>query len=59
VAPCPPQEAQAFEQNPYFKQILLLRSWEELTKKTKAPTPPLTFFKSLILKHLASQNKLN
>jgi 2-amino-1-hydroxyethylphosphonate dioxygenase (glycine-forming) len=45
-------EAAAFEQNPYFEQILLIRSFEERAKTAKALTPPLSFFKTLILRHL-------
>lgn len=51
------QEAAVFEQNPYFKQILLLRRWEELAKVPGVTTVPLAFFKALILRHLESNQR--
>lgn len=45
-------EAVAFESNPYFTHILLLRSCEEKAKAVGASTPPLAFYKGMIVRHL-------
>lgn len=50
--PMTAHEAEAFENDPYFEQILLMRSWDENAKAAGAPTPPLSFYKSMILRHL-------
>lgn len=37
-------EALAFETNPYFKGILLLRTWDEQAKIPKLPTPGIEYY---------------
>lgn len=50
--PMSDEEASEFEKNIYFKQVLLLRDWEEKAKMPKAQTPPLEYFRDMILRHL-------
>ena len=50
------KEAMEFEKNIYFEQILLLRDWEEEAKTPKAKTPPLEYFRDMILRHLEKQH---
>lgn len=50
--PMDEKEAAAFEKNPYFEQILLVRTWDEYAKIPSAQTPPFSFFADMIMRHL-------
>ncbi|MBD2701474.1 HD domain-containing protein [Spirosoma sp. BT702] len=40
-------EAAAFETNPYFKGILLLRTWDEQAKIPQLPTPDMEYYMAI------------
>ena len=42
--PMTPAEAIAFETNPYFKGILLMRTWDEQAKIPALPTPGMDYY---------------
>ena len=42
--PMTADEAAAFETNPYFKGILLLRTWDEQAKIPNLPTPDMAYY---------------
>ena len=39
-----PDEATAFEQNPYFREILQVRGWDEQAKIPGLPTPDMAHY---------------
>ncbi|GAB2559401.1 HD domain-containing protein [Spirosoma aerophilum] len=41
-------EAAAFETNPYFKGILLMRTWDEQAKIPGLPTPGIDYYMSIV-----------
>ena len=45
-------EAQSFENEPAFKNLLQIRAWDELAKVVDKKTQPLSFFISLTENHL-------
>lgn len=48
-------EAQQFEANPYFAQIIKMRLWDEAAKEVNVPLPDLAYYKSIALKLLQQQ----
>ncbi len=50
--PMSKKEAQEFEENHYFKEMLLIRSWDEQAKIPLKTTPSFDYFKEMILHHL-------
>jgi phosphonate degradation associated HDIG domain protein len=46
--PMSPEEARAFEEGPYFKDLLRLRSWDEQAKDPEAVVPGLDRYLGLI-----------
>lgn len=49
--PMTQQEAATFEANPYFREILQVRGWDEQAKIPGLPTPDLAYY--LTLSHVA------
>ena len=39
------EEVQGFEDEPYFRQAVMLRRWDEQAKDPQAETPPLEHFR--------------
>lgn len=52
--PMTPDEAAEFEKNPYFREILQVRGWDEQAKIPGLPTPDMTYYLAMseqILNH--------
>jgi len=49
------EEADAFEQNPFFGPILALRTWDERAKDPSAQVPNLRHYRRLIQSHLSRE----
>src|SRR5450755_957811 len=47
-----PEEAAAFEKDPLFTEIILMRRWDEQAKIQNKPLPDLQRYRSMILNHL-------
>lgn len=45
--PMTAEEAARFEQNPYFREILQVRGWDEQAKIPGLPTPDMTYYLSI------------
>lgn len=45
--PMTADEATAFEKNPYFREILQVRGWDEQAKIPGLPTPDITYYLTL------------
>ena len=48
------EEAEAFEKDPLFSEIILMRKWDEQAKTQGKPIPDLSHFHELIVRHLDS-----
>jgi phosphonate degradation associated HDIG domain protein len=48
------EEAEAFERDPLFSEIVLMRRWDEKAKIQDKPMPDLNHFHEMIVHHLAS-----
>jgi 2-amino-1-hydroxyethylphosphonate dioxygenase (glycine-forming) len=48
------EEANAFEKDPLFSEIILMRRWDEQAKIQDKPVPDLNHFHDLIVHHLVS-----
>jgi phosphonate degradation associated HDIG domain protein len=53
--PMPEEEANLFELDPLFREIVQMRRWDEEAKIEHQPMPPISLFKELIYQHLVSQ----
>lgn len=51
------EEAEAFKQHPFFKDIISVRKWDERSKQQNVPLLALSAFRTLICKHLTQPNK--
>lgn len=51
------QQATEFEQNPLFKDILRLRTWDEQAKKVNGPKLDISTLKQIMQNHLQVKNK--
>ncbi|WP_460673409.1 phosphonate degradation HD-domain oxygenase [Larkinella ripae] len=49
-------EAQAFEQNPYFRGILQVRGWDELAKETDLEMPPVGQYLEICKRYLEKRD---
>ncbi|GAB3273482.1 HD domain-containing protein [Larkinella harenae] len=54
--PMTPEEAQEFEQNPYFRGILQVRGWDELAKETDIALAPAHQYLDLCRSYLESRS---
>ena len=52
--PFTPEEAKAFEESNYFKEMLQLRSWDEQAKRTGWTVSPLSSYREMLRRHLES-----
>jgi 2-amino-1-hydroxyethylphosphonate dioxygenase (glycine-forming) len=50
------EEVTVFKQQPFFKDIIKVRLWDEQAKDTKAVTLPLNHFAELIREYLSGKN---
>lgn len=48
------EEANAFEKDPLFSEIILMRRWDEQAKIQNKPMPDLNHFHNMIVHHLVS-----
>jgi phosphonate degradation associated HDIG domain protein len=48
------EEANAFEKDPLFSEIILMRRWDEQAKVQNRPMPDLSHFRDMIVHHLVS-----
>lgn len=48
------QEAEEFEKDPLFREIILMRKWDEQAKIENKPLPDLTRYKKMMINHLLS-----
>jgi phosphonate degradation associated HDIG domain protein len=48
------EEADAFEKDPLFHEIILMRRWDEQAKITDKPLPELTRYRTMMINHLVS-----
>jgi phosphonate degradation associated HDIG domain protein len=48
------EEANAFEKDPFFSEIILMRRWDEQAKIQGKPMPDLSHFHNMIVHHLVS-----
>jgi predicted HD phosphohydrolase len=48
------EEANTFEKDPLFSEIILMRRWDEQAKIQDKPIPDLNHFHKLIVHHLIS-----
>jgi phosphonate degradation associated HDIG domain protein len=48
------EEANAFEKDPLFSEIILMRRWDEQAKVQNKPMPDLSHFRDMIVHHLVS-----
>ena len=48
------EEADRFEKDPFFSEIILMRKWDEQAKIQNKPLPDLTLYHDMIVHHLAS-----
>lgn len=48
------EEANAFEKDPLFSEIILMRRWDEQAKIQDKPMPDLHHFHDMIVHHLVS-----
>ena len=53
--PMSKDEVQAFEADPYIKDILKVRAWDELAKEENKPLPDLNRYKEMAIRHLKAQ----
>ncbi|KAJ2453170.1 hypothetical protein EV183_002417 [Coemansia sp. RSA 2336] len=53
--PFTPEEARAFEQDPYFQEKVQLRKWDDAAKVVGMETPGLEAYRMLATKHLQAQ----
>jgi 2-amino-1-hydroxyethylphosphonate dioxygenase (glycine-forming) len=53
--PMSEKEADLFEKDPLFREIVQMRRWDEEAKIEHLPMPPISVFKQLIFQHLVSQ----
>lgn len=51
-------EARAFEQHPFFSDIITVRRWDELGKDPWMQMPSLSYFEPVVLQHLMRQQYL-
>jgi 2-amino-1-hydroxyethylphosphonate dioxygenase (glycine-forming) len=50
------EEALDFEDDDLFEQYVALRKWDDAAKQTAQPLPGLSYYRQLIVEHLAQQN---
>lgn len=50
------REAADFESDPLHEMYIQLRRWDEQAKETLKPLPPLSKYKTMMLKHLQAKN---
>jgi 2-amino-1-hydroxyethylphosphonate dioxygenase (glycine-forming) len=50
------EEALDFEDDDLFEQYVALRKWDDAAKQTGLPLPGLSYYRQLIVEHLAQQN---
>lgn len=55
--PMTPEEAKVFEQDPYFLEKLLMRTWDEKAKVVGLDIPSLNTFRPLVVRHLKRDSK--
>lgn len=48
------EEANAFENDPFFSEIILMRRWDEQAKIQNKPLPDLLRYREMIIRHLVS-----
>jgi predicted HD phosphohydrolase len=46
------KEAEAFEKDPLFSEIILMRRWDEQAKELDRPVPDLSRYRTMIINHL-------
>lgn len=51
-----PDEAAAFEADPFFEDYIKMRDWDDRAKQVNMPLPDLDFLMDLSIKHLMNQN---
>ncbi|HVY73270.1 MAG TPA: HD domain-containing protein [Puia sp.] len=49
------EEADIFEEDPMFREIIQMRRWDEAAKVEHQPVPDLGIFRKMIIEHLESQ----
>ena len=54
--PMGPEEAAAFESDPWFETILRLRTFDDRAKDPRAEPPPLHAYRGMCEMHLAAQH---
>jgi 2-amino-1-hydroxyethylphosphonate dioxygenase (glycine-forming) len=50
------EEAEKFEKDPLFSEIILMRRWDEQAKVEDKPLPELERYRAMIIHHLAGTN---
>jgi len=50
------EEAEKFEKDPLFSEIILMRRWDEQAKVEDKPLPELDRYRTMIIHHLAGTN---
>jgi phosphonate degradation associated HDIG domain protein len=48
------EEAEAFEKDPLFSEIILMRRWDEQAKTEDKPVPDLYRYRTMIINHLST-----
>ena len=48
-------EAESFEKDPLFSEIILMRRWDEEAKIQHKPLPDLNHYRTMMIRHLISQ----
>ena len=51
-----PEEAEAFEKDPLFSEIILMRRWDEEAKVENIPVPDLDRYRLMMIHHLLTSN---
>jgi phosphonate degradation associated HDIG domain protein len=54
--PMDEEEVQKFEADPFFKDILKVRAWDELAKVENKPLPEMNHYKEITRRHLLDQS---
>jgi phosphonate degradation associated HDIG domain protein len=49
-------EAVAFEEDDLFDQYVAIRRWDDLAKQAQQSSPPLFYYKQMMIEHLSQQN---
>lgn len=54
--PMSDEEVEAFEANPYYKDFIKVRAWDEMAKVENKPLPDLNRYKEMAKNHLRNRN---